>query len=118
MSRACKAAAIASLILIGGLAGCATSTTTALPATSLDAVRAFVVAETGFDAAVVTADLAAQSGAMDEATKARIKTLADTGLTYVVAGRAAVKAANAQDIVSETSALTALVVRLAALSKG
>jgi hypothetical protein len=55
---------------------------------------------------------------LDVSTKARIKALADTGHTYVVAGRAAVEAANAQDLVSETSALTALVAQLAALSKG
>jgi hypothetical protein len=110
---------VTELALVAALAGCATPTsTTGSSSASMDAVRAFVVAESGFDAAVQTADLAAQSGSLDSATSARIKALADTGETYVMAGRAAVEAANAPDIVSETAALTALVAQLAALSKG
>ncbi len=109
---------ITALALVVALTGCATPTSTTGSSASLDAVRAFVIAESGFDAAVQTADLAAQSGALDSATSARIKALADTGETYVVAGRAAVEAADAPNIVSETAALTALVAQLAALSKG
>jgi hypothetical protein len=109
---------IAQITVLAALTGCATPTSTAGATASMDAVRAFVVAESGFDAAVQTADLAARSGTLDVPTKARIQALADTGHTYVVAGRTAVEAANAQDLISETSALTALVAQLAALSKG
>ncbi len=109
---------LAQLTLVAALAGCATPTQPTADSVSMDAVRAFVVAESGFDAAVKTADLAAKSGTLDVSSAARIKALADTGHTYIVAGRAAVEAANAQDLVSETSALTALVAQLAALSKG
>jgi ABC-type Fe3+-hydroxamate transport system substrate-binding protein len=109
---------IAQLTLVAALSGCATTTSTTSSSASVDAVRAFVVAESGFDAAVQTADLAARSGTLDEATEARIKALADTGESYIVAGRAAVEAANSTNIVSETAALTALVAQLAALSKG
>ena len=118
MSCVRRAALFAQFTLIAALAGCATPISTGGASASMDAVRAFVVAESGFDAAVQTADLAARSGALDVSTEARIKALADTGHTYIVAGRAAVSAADARDLASETSALTALVAQLAALSKG
>jgi type IV pilus biogenesis protein CpaD/CtpE len=109
---------IAQVALVAALTGCATRNPTTDAPAVLDGVRAFVVAESGFDAAVETADLAVRSNTLSTATAARIRALADTGHTYVVAGRAAVEAADAKDLASETAALTALVAQLAALSKG
>jgi hypothetical protein len=116
MSRGRRLRIAAPIAVLFALSGCAT--TSGASSASIDAVRAFVVAESAFDAAVETADLAVRSGRLNTATEARIKALADTGHTYVVAGRAAVEAADAQDMASETTALTNLAAQLAALSKG
>jgi hypothetical protein len=82
---------------------------------SLTATKDFTIAETSFDAVIKTADNVIDTGAVPAATVAKIHTLGDAGYVYVKAGRTAVTAANAPNIIAETAALTALVPQIAAL---
>ncbi len=87
-------------------------------AASLDGAKTFVAAEAAYDAAVQTADTAIDTGQLAPATVTKLKSLADAGHVYVVAGRVAVSTANATDLATETAALAALVAQIAALTKG
>ena len=100
------------------LAGCATSRTPLESTVTMTGVRSFLAAESGFDAAVETADIAVRSGRLSVAASVRIRALADTGHAYIMAGRGAVEAANADDLATQTDALTALVAQLVSVSKG
>ena len=106
------------IALAAPLAGCATHPEPSASRVSADSVRSFVAAESGFDAAVETADLAVRSGRLPASTSARVRALADTGHAYIVAGRAAVAAENSGHLVSETAAIIALVAQLTPLLKG
>jgi hypothetical protein len=104
-------------LLIVAAAAALTGCLHVVPAsTALTATRGFVAAEASFDGAIQLADQAVLSGKLPVATVAQIKNDADTGYKAVIAGRAAVKAANATDIVTATASLTALVSDLSALS--
>ena len=110
-------APVALLVSAALLTGCA-SVGPSTVASQLGAAKAFVVAESGFDAAVQTADLAIKSRRLTKPAVAEIRSVADIGETYIVAGRAAVSAADFTTLADETKAVSALIGRLAALSKG
>ena len=111
-------AATAAIALVSPLAGCASAPTPVVATIPADAERAYVAAESGFDAAVVTADLAIRSGSLSPATIAHIRALADIGHACIVAGRAALQAMDSSGLASQTAAIVALVAQLATLSKG
>ncbi len=118
MNRLLPPLAMIASLVVSGLGGCTTTAVATRSTVSTDAARAFVAAESGFDAAVVTADVAIRSGRLAPATTARIRTLADDGHACIVAGRAALEAVDAAGVTSQTAAILALVAQLATLSKG
>lgn len=105
--------ALALIVPAALVSGCAST-----GAAALQAEKNFTVAEDSFDAVVKTADNAITSGACVDACAGKVRTLVDTGAGYVRAGRTAVLALDATNIIAETAALTALVPQIAALVNG
>ena len=98
------------------LAGCA-STGTTVAGAQLDANKAFIVAETGFDAAVKVADSAIATGKLSPTQVRAVQTLVDVGHGYLVKGRAAIAAADTVAAALEASNLTALAGEISGLVK-
>ena len=106
--------AVATLLL---LTGCVTTASQPNRVPDIYAVKAFIAAEGGFDAAVITADAAIRSGRLVPSTVARIRAVTDTGHAYVLAARAAVRALDAAGLAAKTDEIVAIASALAALGR-
>ncbi len=118
MSRPFRAlAVIAPLALLAPIAACAAFDKTGASSMSVNAIKGFVVAESGFDAMVETADLAIRSGKLSPAEIARIRGLTASGYACVTVGRSAMEAGNSTKVTAQTTTLAGLVTQLAQLTQ-
>jgi len=105
---------LATVALCTSLAACA-GTGTPPASIQLAGTQAFIVAEQTYDTVVVLATNAVNAKSLPAPVVAKMKALVDTGHAYVVAGRLAVRAGDANTLATETAALSALAPQLKAL---
>ncbi len=97
--------------------GACASIGTPAASTQIELTKSFIVAEQGYDTAVMLADNAIVAGSLTGAAKTRVVALIDQGHTIVVLGRTAVTAADSATLTAEIAALTALIPQITALVK-
>jgi len=85
------------------------------PTTRLDEGKAYLAAEGVYDAAVVTADRAVNTGLLPPAKIHALKRMIDQGHRLVLTGRAALKLGAAPDLASAATALKAVAAEINAL---